>query len=89
MSQRRSLTEGLEETPTPAESVRNFVYGKKGTPAPTVGRTPFSTRIRTDFFTALKTASLQRQLNKTEPNTMADILEEAIEPWLKSNGYIQ
>ena len=23
-----------------------------------------------------------------EPNTLQDILEEAVEPWLKSNGYI-
>ena len=35
-----------------------------------------------------ETCSLERQLNGTEPNTLQDILEEAIEPWLKNNGYI-
>jgi hypothetical protein len=41
------------------------------------------------FAAALKRASLERQLNSVEPNTLQDILEQAIEPWLKSNGYIR
>jgi len=32
---------------------------------------------------------LERQLNKVEPNTLQDILEEAIEPWLRNNKYIR
>ena len=51
-------------------------------------RVPISTRIRGDFAEALKRCSLQRQLEKIEPNTLQDILEEAIEPWLKDNGYM-
>lgn len=51
-------------------------------------RSPISTRVRSDFAIALKRASLERQLSKIEPNTLQDILEEAIEPWLKSNGYL-
>jgi len=27
-------------------------------------------------------------LKGVEPNTLQDILEQAIEPWLKSNGYL-
>jgi hypothetical protein len=53
-----------------------------------LGRVPISTRIRGDFATALKRCSLERQLKGMEPNTLQDILEEAIEPWLKSNGYM-
>ena len=53
-----------------------------------LSRVPISTRIRGDFATALKRCSLERQLNGTQPNTLQDILEEAIEPWLKSNGYM-
>jgi hypothetical protein len=53
-----------------------------------LSRVPLSTRIRSEFAEALKRASLQRQLEKIEPNTLQDILEEAIEPWLKSNGYL-
>lgn len=51
-------------------------------------RAPISTRIRADFAAALKRCSLERQLNGTEPSTLQDILEQAIEPWLKSNGYL-
>ncbi|MEZ6064138.1 MAG: hypothetical protein R3B90_00170 [Planctomycetaceae bacterium] len=101
MADRRSLIEGLKSTP-PAMDIhreKEFVYGSKDkpaepakTPAPasaaTVSRVPISTRIRADFSTALKRASLERQLNGTQPNTLQDILEEAIEPWLRNNGYL-
>jgi hypothetical protein len=52
-------------------------------------RVPISTRIRSEYAEALKRASLERQLNKQEPNTLQDILEQAIEPWLRDNGYIR
>jgi hypothetical protein len=54
----------------------------------TLSRVPISTRIRADFVAALKRASLERQLNGVEPNTLQDMLEQAIEPWLKANGYL-
>jgi hypothetical protein len=44
--------------------------------------------VRADFALALKRASLERQLKAISPNTLQDILEEAIEPWLKANGYL-
>ncbi len=97
MADRRSLIEGLNSTPPPMDVHREkeFVYGTKDkpaepakAPAPAVSRVPISTRIRADFSTALKRASLERQLNGTQPNTLQDILEEAIEPWLRSNGYL-
>ena len=104
MAERRSLVEGMKNPPSSAERQREqeFVYAgeKKGekpaepavmAPAPTTvnyARSPISTRIRSDFATALKRASLERQLNKIEPNTLQDILEDAIEPWLKSNGFL-
>ncbi|MFO0807549.1 MAG: hypothetical protein U0746_02915 [Gemmataceae bacterium] len=53
------------------------------------GRSPVTTRIRNDMAEALKRASLERQLAKTYPNTVQDILEEALEPWLRANGYLQ
>jgi hypothetical protein len=53
-----------------------------------VSRVPFTTRLRSDFAAALKRASLERQLNGQFPNTLQDILEEALEPWLRTNGYI-
>jgi hypothetical protein len=51
-------------------------------------RVPLSTRMRSDFAEALKTASLERQLKKIQPNTLTDILEEAVEPWLRQHGYL-
>lgn len=53
-----------------------------------MSRLPLSTRIRVDYAAALKRASLERQLNGTTPNTLQDILEEALEPWLVANGYL-
>jgi hypothetical protein len=51
-------------------------------------RTAIHTRMRDDFAKALKRASLERQLAGVEPSTLQDILEEAVEPWLRSNGYL-
>jgi hypothetical protein len=55
----------------------------------TQAKLPISTRIRADFATALKRASLERQLEGVEPNTLQDILEEAIEPWLRTHHYLK
>jgi hypothetical protein len=103
MGDRRSISEGLRATPsTPAVDpavAREFIHGGAGKPAAsgegttptnassTLTRVPISTRIREDFARALKRASLQRQLEGREPNTLQDILEEAIEPWLRNNKY--
>ena len=54
-----------------------------------ISRAPLTTRIRTDYSEALKRASLERQLSATFPNTLQEILEEALEPWLRSNGYLK
>lgn len=94
MSDRRSLTEGLKATPPPVDTTKEkaFVFGGKdqGNPANSavVNRVPLSTRIRADMFAALKRASLERQLSGREPHTIIEIIEEAIEPWLRANGYL-
>ena len=99
MTERRHLSEGIHSPRPSAPTVdpqreREFVHGIKAntgiTPAPSqpVKRVPISTRIRAEFATALKRASLERQLNGVEPNTVQDILEHVIGPWLKNNGYI-
>ena len=103
MAERRSLVEGVKPAvavidPIRDKAERNFVFAEKTReggeahlPSPTtqaVARSPFSTRIRTDLTVALKRASLERQLKGVEPNSLVEILEQAIEPWLKSNGYL-
>jgi len=89
--------------PVDPETARRFIHGERlepgddgavtphrKPPSPTqnLSRVPISTRIRGDFAAALKRCSLERQLKGEEPNTLQDMLEQAIEPWLKSNGYI-
>ena len=98
MSERRKLVEGLKPLQPPADPHQEnaFVYGEEATEEKAarqsaslnLPRVPLSTRIRGDFAAALKRCSLERQLQKIEPNTLQDILEQAIEPWLKTNGYL-
>jgi hypothetical protein len=99
MAERRPLTEGIKPPAPPVDPQRerDFLQAAKSTAAPAstaavqspFARVPISTRIRSEYADALKRASLERQLNKVEPNTLQDILEQAIEPWLRSNGYIR
>jgi hypothetical protein len=56
---------------------------------PSVSRVPLTTRVRSDFAAALKRSSLERQLAGEFPNTLQDILEEALEPWLRTHGYVK
>jgi hypothetical protein len=101
MASRRSLVDGLKETPLVDPQVeKQYVYNKPSSavapsapakPAKSpgaVGRSPVSTRLRTDLAEALKRASLQRQLEKVEPSSLTEILEAAIEPWLREHGYL-
>jgi hypothetical protein len=77
------------ETPPPAQAAEpGEGKGKAGKAAKAADRVPLTTRIRTDFANALKRASLQRQLEGQHPNTLQDILEEALEPWLRQHGYL-
>lgn len=99
MAERRSLTDGLKATP-PVDSriAKEFIRGTTAVDEPAIAprapassplnRVPISTRMRSDFASALKRASLERQLKGVEPYTLTDIFEQAIEPWLKSEGYL-
>ncbi len=89
--------------PVDAAVAQEFVYGGADAPArperkaptpqpspptpPKRHRVSITTRIREDFAAALKRASLERQLGGIEPSSLQEILEQAIEPWLKDNGY--
>lgn len=100
MVERRSLVEGIK--PKSKEELRRekeFVFGENDStpildlPAAPVRRddipkSPISTRMRADFTSAVKRASLERQLNGIRPWAINEILEEALEPWLQKNGYI-
>ena len=96
MVERRTLLEGLKNTPSAIDpkAEKDFVYHEKpggGSPSTSsiaLSRTPLSTKLREDFAKALKRASLERKLHGQEPNTVQDILEESLEPWLKKHGYL-
>lgn len=51
------------------------------------GRVPLTTRCRPELASALKRASLKRQLEGREPSRIQEILEQAIEQWLRDHGY--
>jgi len=98
MAERRHLVEGVNPPPDSGRAAEEqFVYGKKA-PATSdltshrqvrvVTRVPFTSRIRADFAQAVTRASLERRLEGIGPNTVQEILESALEPWLKANGYL-
>jgi hypothetical protein len=98
MSKHRPLTEGLKpQTQVDPVLEKHFVFGSKPgreisapvekSSAPPA-RASITTRIRADFATTLKRVSLERQLNGTTPNTFQEVLEEALEPWMRANGYL-
>ena len=72
------------QSPAPAVEARE----EKGHTGKPVSRVPFTTRVRADYASALKRASLERELNGVFPHTLQDLLEDALEPWLRSNGYL-
>jgi hypothetical protein len=49
---------------------------------------PVTVRLRPEIASALKRASLERQLNGIATYTQQDIVEEALLPWLRAEGLI-
>lgn len=104
MTQRRSLVDGLQETPAVDEIEKQFVYGEKAAAEKEQpdsraseaeqqqvmpqfkGRVPLTTRCRPELASAIKRASLERQLQGMEPSRIQDIIEQALEQWLANNA---
>lgn len=68
-----------------AASVRKAKNGAVIAP----GLIPVNVRVRPDIAAALQTASLDRQLQGIDPCSKREIVEEALEPWLRANGYLK
>jgi hypothetical protein len=81
-----AATPETKEIELPAKQIE--LPEAKGQGSAAIARSPLTTRVRADFAAALKRASLERQLNGVFPQTVQDILEEALEPWLRRNGYL-
>lgn len=98
MTKRRPLTAGLSSSPNvDAFAEKNFVLGKESNsgqlstnPVSPIGPlVPLSTRQRPEIANALRRASLERKLNSTPSNSVQDIVEEALTPWLRDQGYLR
>jgi hypothetical protein len=53
-----------------------------------VGLIPITVRLRPEIAGALKRASLERQLTGEAIFTQQELVETALEPWLRKNGYL-
>src|SRR3954468_8273108 len=63
---------------------------RRGRPTPLlpVGLIPVTVRLRPEVASALKRASLERQLAGIEIHTQQELVEEALLPWLRTEGVI-
>ena len=80
-TERQPTTPGIETKPKPSRR-------PKQTAAITPGLIPVNVRVRPALAGALKTASLDRQMRGIEPHSKREIVEQALEPWLRSQGYL-
>ncbi len=94
MAERRTLIDGITPATSPmeqqfmssAKSTNGYEAMKKATTD--ASGASLSTRIRPEYVALLKRASLERKLNGIEPNSLRDILEDALKPWLQAHGYL-
>ena len=76
-------TAEIEQSEPPAPKKRK---GKKASLP--VGLIPVTVRLKPEIAAALKRASLERQLAGEDVFTQQDLVELALEPWLKQEGYL-
>ena len=50
---------------------------------------PVTIRLRSEIAGALKRASLERELEGEDIFTQQDLVESALEPWLRQNGFLK
>ena len=53
-----------------------------------IGLIPVTVRLRPEVAGALKRASLELQLHGEEVHTQQDLVEQCLEPWLRSEGFL-
>jgi hypothetical protein len=61
----------------------------KSSPLMPIGLIPVTVRLRPEVASALKRASLERELAGIETHTQQQIVEEALLPWLRSEGVLE
>lgn len=92
-AKRESTKKPAKPEPHPTESVTSSApvpeLPRETRSEQVIGRSPLTTSLRSDIVTALKRASLERELNGQSPYMVRDILEITLEPWLKRHGYLK
>jgi hypothetical protein len=83
-----AVEESPVQPPLPS-SIASAAQVAAPSPLTGVGRVPVGARVRTDLASALKRASLERQLQGIQPNSIQEILEEALELWLLKHRHLK
>ncbi|QVL30787.1 hypothetical protein KIH39_18285 [Telmatocola sphagniphila] len=78
---------GSKEAEEPVKIHPKAVESRDPKGQPPINRVPFTSRLRAEFANALKRESLERQLNNQYPNSLQEVLEEALEDWMRAKGY--
>ncbi len=78
-----------ERAPEPVRAEKKPVRRSKPSKITPVGLIPVTVRLRPEIAGALKRASLERQLAGEELFTQQEIVEEALEPWLREEGFLE
>jgi hypothetical protein len=88
----KAAPQASEETPASPPLPASVVAAAQvatSSPLTGVGRVPVGARVRTELAAALKRASLERQLQGIQPNSVQEILEDSIELWLHKHGLLK
>jgi hypothetical protein len=78
-------------SPTPPASSQRTLRPRKSNVAVPPEGIPLdnvTTRLRRDTNERLTEAALRQKLKKERPNTRQDIIEEALQEWLRRHGYL-
>jgi len=76
-----------DRSPSPVPSAAPRKRAKAAGVLP-VGLIPVTVRLRAEIAGALKRASLERQLGGVAVFTQQELVEAALEPWLRCHGYL-
>jgi hypothetical protein len=87
-STRQATVEPPAQPPLP-QSVVAASQVSAPSPLTGVGRVPVGARVRTELAAALKRASLERQLQGIQPNSVQEIIEDSLELWLLKHGHLK
>lgn len=80
----------IESAPIRKPAPAKLAYERppKGNRFQPVGLIPVTVRLRPEIAGALKRASLERELAGEEVFTQQSLVEQLLEPWLSSEGYL-